>query len=208
MLPKSNRLEEWFSDSLLVEIDSEAFAMESHPYEYKVIQNVFREEVFVELCQLSQLTDAERESLHPTGYYYSTFASPEFVKFIYGEPYRNFLKVLTGLSLNVSSKFPVPQLCVFTEQRTGLDVHTDEDSGIDISSIFYIHDFWDESFGGHLGIYEKETDTYKAHKKIAPTPNTMVFLKISRNSHHGIDPLRQEWARKTIITDWKAAEKR
>ena len=100
----------------------------------------------------------------------------------------NFLERLTG----IKGLIPDPYFAEggFHKSSSGgyLDIHADfshhDKLGLErrINLIFYLNDNWLETYGGELGLYNKN---YKKVVSIAPIANRMAIFTTSDQSFHG-----------------------
>ena len=112
-----------------------------------------------------------------------------FFSYVNSEEFIKKLEELTG----VSNLKPDKQLNgggLHMIARGGkLDIHEDYNihKGLGmlrkLNLIYYLSDPWDESWGGHLELWNK--DMTKCHKKIAPIFNRAVIFRTDMGSNHG-----------------------
>lgn len=68
-----------------------------------------------------------------------------------------------------------------------LSAHTDKPNKV-ISQLFYMNEFWDESWGGAFCVLNSGRNN-DVHEEIFPTSNTSLVLLRSDNSWHSVAPL-------------------
>ena len=69
--------------------------------------------------------------------------------------------------------------------------------------ILYMNSDWQPQFGGELNLLtRREEGSFETERSIAPAPNTMVCLELSKHSWHSVTATDPKYQRKTIIADF------
>lgn len=198
----SNCLSQWISEEYL----SDTFLKEgvlSHPFPHKVLSNFLKSDALNHLRKAARTIKPEMFSYHSGGYQYAFFPSTDFLKFVYGENFRNYISQIFLKKIQPSKSFPIPQLYKFSGNQGGLGIHNDYGTGRDIAMLIYLHEAWAAENQGELLLYEKTRQgKFCEIKRIQPEPNSLVLFEISKISFHSVRNICGLRERVTLITDW------
>ena len=117
-----------------------------------------------------------------------------FMHFLNSEPFLNFLSTLTGIANLVPDPYFVGggyhQILPGGYLKIHADFNKHPHNKLDrrLNVLIYLNKDWDESYGGHFQLWDKEMKECKA--KIAPLFNRMAIFSTTDFSYHGHpDPL-------------------
>jgi hypothetical protein len=182
---------------------------ESEPFSHVVLENFFSEEGLQILLNQADSTLTERS--HRMGiaekadWYWGAFANLNYIRFFLGKEMRLFLNALTERRLVVKSGV-VPQFNIYRPQSPGLPIHTDTAEEVNLVTLIQLSQGYEPGLGGELVFYNKNDDEMERIREIAPICNKLIMFEVSDFSFHGVDDMKGDWSRRTIMYDWLAEE--
>ena len=192
--------------------------LKEEPFPNIVIKNFFKEEfldkIINEFPDLSNNNNSEKynnkNEIKLASNDYKNFSYNIKLLFDYfnSEEFINFLQRITNINEKLIADKDLNGGGLHEIKRGGLlKIHTDFNRHSDLeldrrlNVLLYLNKDWDESYGGHLQLWDKEMKNCK--KKYLPTFNTMVIFGTTDFSNHGHpDPLNcpVDRSRKSIAT--------
>ena len=188
------------------------------PFPNIVLKNFFRQEfldrIIEEFPDLSKKKNSEnyknKNEIKLASNDYKNF--PDNIKLLFdylnSEEFINFLQKITNINEKLIADKNLNGGGLHEIKRGGLlKIHTDfnRHSHLELDRrlnvLLYLNKEWDDSYGGHLQLWDKEMKNCK--KKYLPTFNTMVIFGTTDFSNHGHpDPLTcpEDRSRKSIAT--------
>tara|TARA_B100001123_G_C15253727_1_gene1003796 strand:+ start:886 stop:1752 length:867 start_codon:yes stop_codon:yes gene_type:complete len=158
--------------------------------------NTFLNEILKEFPDLSKMSGSQnynvKNEIKLSNKNYDSFPTKikVFIDFLNSDIFLSFLQNVTSIKENLVSD---PQLegGGLHEIKSGgvLKIHTDFnrhptlDLDRRVNVLIYLNRDWEESYGGHLELWNKEMTN--CEKKILPSFNTMVIFSTTDFSNHG-----------------------
>ena len=134
----------------------------------------------------------------------AVFLHQDFLRFIYGYTFRNFVKKLTGYRLKINTKY-IPFYSEFKMETKGFDIHNDMDQPYDFVSLLYLSDDYFDGAGGRYLVHDKKKD-FAVVNEIEPTFNTLLMFRPTEGTYHSIEYKETGWERRHLTFDWDLLE--
>jgi hypothetical protein len=148
-------------------------------------------EEFPDLSKKPELkfNDANQVKLASKGEYRFGPQTKDFMHFLNSQPFLEFLTLLTGIQNLIPDPYfdgggchqilPGGMLKIHADFNKHPKTHLDRR----INVLVYLNENWDESYGGHFELWDKEMKEAKA--KILPLFNRMAIFSTTSTSYHG-----------------------
>lgn len=182
------------------------------PFPHCSMGKFFREEVFEDIHNYALSSDVNHfyktnePSEKITQVNFCAVDELELVRFLYGQSFKKFLAQLCGKPI-YRAQDGYPQIRKITHGNSGFDVHTDEDSGLDLACFFTLNRDWTPDKGGELCLWRKMEESnsqqlyFQKIREIVPVDNQLNVLFFSTRSHHSVSAVKEDWNRMNIIME-------
>ncbi|KLF48440.1 hypothetical protein YA35_23235 [Klebsiella aerogenes] len=177
----------------------DSLEIKEQPFRHIFAQNILHEDFLKRFEEITGDIEAEHYGKHASGYQFAHYPDPDFIKYVYSQPFLQSVGNLFGRPVRPSKQYFLPQVYIFPDHYRGLPPHTDASDKRDLAMIFYISEGWNEECGGELRVLEKNKSP---HSSFAPVFNSMSCMELFENSWHEVLPVKSNWIRKTLIIDF------
>ena len=179
------------------------------PYQFAFLNDLWAPEFYRRISPVNpSLTNSYASR---TGYeidiFYEPFYCEEFVRLVYGRPFRQFLGVLVGSEIATRPKDKYPQIRTILGGKGGMGIHDDHSAPYDGVAFFNFHDNWLPSHGGELVIWEKLDDQrYEKRFEFPPLGNSMSLMRLCPHSYHSVNNPKGNWHRTNVLVELNFAQ--
>jgi hypothetical protein len=170
-----------------------ATPLKREPYDYFVVENFVKPEVFdkvvADFPEIASTGSIPPSELDIRGRF------KELLTEMDGPEFRKAIEEKFGLDLSTRpTMFTIRGNCAWSNGK----IHTDTESKI-ITVLLYMNHAWDKD-GGRLRILRSGTDLNDMAEEVSPNGGTLLVFRRSDNSWHGHEPF--EGPRRAIQMNW------